>query len=238
MWCTVRDTWTKTSLFTCHVDYFIIVTYTCKPLGLQTGTSNEVELYQLHKVGLTLLHNTGSRSKVLQKGSTFSILGLDQRSREGVVITTSPRLSTAVLEVFPKDKRVDSVLLPIAERHALTVVSTYAPNSNSKYLAFFKSLDGVYHKSWEFSHPVYICYVDLEKAYSCVDLGSYGVNAEYVPGLLLWAIQSLHNQSESYVYIFITKPTYFFSMRIKWRLRVYTVFSQSNATIKVINTFI
>ena len=47
--------------------------------------------------------------------------------------------------------------------------------------------------AWEYAHPVYMCFVDLEKAYDRV-LREYGVR-----GSLLRAIQSLYSQSESCV---------------------------------------
>jgi len=49
----------------------------------------------------------------------------------------------------------------------------------------------------EFAHPVYMCFVDLEKAYDRVPRGIlWGVLGEYgVPGPLVRAIRSLYNQS-------------------------------------------
>ena len=63
------------------------------------------------------------------------------------------------------------------------------------------TLAGLLGGSWEFAHPVYMCFVDFEKAFDHVPQGIlWGVLQDYgVPGLLLRAIQSLYNQSESYV---------------------------------------
>ena len=57
--------------------------------------------------------------------------------------------------------------------------------------------------SWQFDHPVYMCLVDLEKAYDSVPWGIlWGLPKEYgVPELLLLAIESLYNQSKSFVRI-------------------------------------
>jgi len=53
------------------------------------------------------------------------------------------------------------------------------------------------------AHPVYICFVDLEKAYDRVPRGIlWGVLREYgVLGPLVQAIRSLYNQSERCVRI-------------------------------------
>ena len=53
--------------------------------------------------------------------------------------------------------------------------------------------------AWEYAQPVYMCFVDLEKAYDRVPRGVlWGVLWEYgVRGVLLRAIQSLYTQSES-----------------------------------------
>ena len=65
--------------------------------------------------------------------------------------------------------------------------------------------------SWEFDLPVYMCFVDLEKAYDCVLRGAlWGVLREYgVPGSLLRAVRSLYKQSESCVRILGTKSDSF-----------------------------
>jgi len=51
--------------------------------------------------------------------------------------------------------------------------------------------------AWEFAHPIYMCFVDLEKAYDRVPRGIlWGVLREYgVPGPLVHAIWSLYKQS-------------------------------------------
>lgn len=55
--------------------------------------------------------------------------------------------------------------------------------------------------AWEYAHPVYMCFVDLEKAYDRVPREKlWEVLREYgVRGSLLRAIQSLYSQSESCV---------------------------------------
>uniref|UniRef100_A0AAR2LJT3 Reverse transcriptase domain-containing protein n=1 Tax=Pygocentrus nattereri TaxID=42514 RepID=A0AAR2LJT3_PYGNA len=65
------------------------------------------------------------------------------------------------------------------------------------------TLSQIVEGAWEFANPVYMCFVDLEKAYDRVPrdilwevLWEYGV-----PGLLLRAIQSLYSRSESCVRI-------------------------------------
>jgi len=57
--------------------------------------------------------------------------------------------------------------------------------------------------AWEFAHPVYMCFVDLEKSYDRVPRGIlWGVLREYgVPGPLVCAIRSLYEQSASCVRI-------------------------------------
>jgi len=59
------------------------------------------------------------------------------------------------------------------------------------------------------SHPVYMCFVDLEKAYDRVPRGIlWGVLREYgVPGPLVRAIRFLYEQSVSCVRILGTKSS-------------------------------
>ena len=61
--------------------------------------------------------------------------------------------------------------------------------------------------AWEFAHPVYMCFVDLEKAYDRVPREIlWGVLREYgVRGSLLRAIQSMYAQSESCVRVLGSK---------------------------------
>ena len=73
------------------------------------------------------------------------------------------------------------------------------------------TLAGILEKAWEFAYPVYMCFVDLEKAYDRVPreilwevLREYGVR-----GTLLRAIQSLYNQSESCVRVLGSKSDSF-----------------------------
>jgi len=69
------------------------------------------------------------------------------------------------------------------------------------------TLAGLLRGSWESEHPVYMCFVDLEKAYDRVPRGIvWGLLREYgVPELLLRAIRSLYNKSRSCVRILGTK---------------------------------
>ena len=73
------------------------------------------------------------------------------------------------------------------------------------------TLAGLLAGAWEFAHPVYMCFVDLEKAYDRVPRGIlWGVLREYgVPGPLVRAIRSLYKQSESCVRILGTKSSTF-----------------------------
>lgn len=73
------------------------------------------------------------------------------------------------------------------------------------------TLAGLLAGSWEFAHPVHMCFVDLEKAFDRVPRGTlWGVLREYgVPGPLIRAIRSLYNQSESCVRILGTKSSTF-----------------------------
>ena len=71
------------------------------------------------------------------------------------------------------------------------------------------TLAGLLAGAWEFAHPVYMCFVDLEKAYDRVPWGIlWGVLREYgVPGPLVRAIRSLYKQSESCVRILGAKSS-------------------------------
>ena len=73
------------------------------------------------------------------------------------------------------------------------------------------TLAGILEGAWEYAHPVYMCFVDLEKAYDRVPreilwevLWEYGVR-----GALLRAIQSLYAQSMSCVRVLGTKSGLF-----------------------------
>jgi len=61
------------------------------------------------------------------------------------------------------------------------------------------------------AHPVYVCFVDLEKAYDCVPQGIlWGILREYgLSGPLVRVIWSLYKQSESCVRILSTKSRTF-----------------------------
>ncbi len=74
-----------------------------------------------------------------------------------------------------------------------------------------QALAGLLGQSWEFSHAVYMSFVDLEKANNLVPQGVlWGVLREYgVLGPLLRTIWSLYNQSESCVRILGTKSNTF-----------------------------
>ena len=65
--------------------------------------------------------------------------------------------------------------------------------------------------AWEYAYPVYMCFVDLEKAYERVSREIlWGVLREYgVRGSLLRAIQSLYAKSESCVRILVSKSDSF-----------------------------
>ena len=65
--------------------------------------------------------------------------------------------------------------------------------------------------AWEYAHPVYMCFVDLEKAYDRVPREIlWGVLWEYgVRGALLRAIQSLYAQSKSCVQVHGNKSDLF-----------------------------
>uniref|UniRef100_A0AAQ4S6N9 Reverse transcriptase domain-containing protein n=1 Tax=Gasterosteus aculeatus aculeatus TaxID=481459 RepID=A0AAQ4S6N9_GASAC len=72
-------------------------------------------------------------------------------------------------------------------------------------------LSRIIEGAWEYAHPVYMCFVDLEKAYDRVPreilwevLREYGVR-----GSLLGAIQSLYAQSESCVRVLGSKSKAF-----------------------------
>ncbi|XP_075957732.1 E3 ubiquitin-protein ligase CBL-B-B isoform X1 [Anarhichas minor] len=64
---------------------------------------------------------------------------------------------------------------------------------------------------WEFAQPVYMCFVDLEKAFDRVPRGFlWGVLREYgVPDPLQWAIRSLYDCSRSCVRILCNKSDTF-----------------------------
>ena len=73
------------------------------------------------------------------------------------------------------------------------------------------TLAGILEKAWEYAYPIYMCFVDLEKAYDRVPrevlwevLREYGVR-----GSLLRAIQSLYAQSESCVRVLGSKSESF-----------------------------
>uniref|UniRef100_A0A8C6M1L2 Reverse transcriptase domain-containing protein n=1 Tax=Nothobranchius furzeri TaxID=105023 RepID=A0A8C6M1L2_NOTFU len=57
--------------------------------------------------------------------------------------------------------------------------------------------------AWEFAQPVYMCFVDLEKAFDRVPRGAlWVVLREYgVPGPLIWAVRSLYDRCQSLVRI-------------------------------------
>ena len=80
------------------------------------------------------------------------------------------------------------------------------------------NLTGILEKAWEYAYPVYMCFVDLEKAYDRVPrevlwevLREYGVR-----GTLLRSIQSLYSQSESCVRVLGSKSNSF-SVRVGLR---------------------
>ena len=86
-----------------------------------------------------LMEDCGRRSVTLPGGS----LGSTSGARAGVGILTSPRLSAAMLEFTPVDKRVASLRVRVIGGKTLTVVCAYAPNHSSEYSAFLETLNGV-----------------------------------------------------------------------------------------------
>ena len=66
-------------------------------------------------------------------------------------------------------------------------------------IPFGRILEG----AWEFAQPVYMCFVDLEKAFHRVPRGVlWGVLREYgVPDPLIGAVRSLYDQCQSLVHI-------------------------------------
>uniref|UniRef100_A0AAQ4PCE6 Reverse transcriptase domain-containing protein n=1 Tax=Gasterosteus aculeatus aculeatus TaxID=481459 RepID=A0AAQ4PCE6_GASAC len=73
------------------------------------------------------------------------------------------------------------------------------------------TLSRIKEGAWEYAHPVYMCFVDLEKAYDQVRREKlWEVLREYgVRGSLLGAIQSLYAQSESCVRVLGSKSKAF-----------------------------
>uniref|UniRef100_A0A8C9TQF7 Reverse transcriptase domain-containing protein n=1 Tax=Scleropages formosus TaxID=113540 RepID=A0A8C9TQF7_SCLFO len=73
------------------------------------------------------------------------------------------------------------------------------------------TLSQIIEGAWEFANPVYMCFVDLEKAYDRVPREIlWEVLREYgVPGPLLRAIRALYIQSESCVHILGIKSSLF-----------------------------
>uniref|UniRef100_A0A3B5Q8Y2 Reverse transcriptase domain-containing protein n=1 Tax=Xiphophorus maculatus TaxID=8083 RepID=A0A3B5Q8Y2_XIPMA len=65
------------------------------------------------------------------------------------------------------------------------------------------TLGRVLEGAWEFAQPVYMCFVDLEKAFDRVPRGAlWGVLREYgVPGPLIRAVRSLYDRCQSLVRI-------------------------------------
>ena len=65
------------------------------------------------------------------------------------------------------------------------------------------TLSRVLEGAWEFAQPVYMCFVDLEKAFDRVPRGAlWGVLREYgVPGPLIRAVRSLYDRCQSLVRI-------------------------------------
>ena len=71
--------------------------------GKEPELVREVERYWLDLVGLASMHSIGSGSKLLERGWTLFFSGVAKgvRCRVGMGILTSPRLSAAVLGVYP-----------------------------------------------------------------------------------------------------------------------------------------
>uniref|UniRef100_A0A8C4S0K5 Reverse transcriptase domain-containing protein n=1 Tax=Erpetoichthys calabaricus TaxID=27687 RepID=A0A8C4S0K5_ERPCA len=73
------------------------------------------------------------------------------------------------------------------------------------------TLSRVLEGAWEFTQQVYMCFVDLEKAFDCVPRGiQWGVLREYgVPDRLIRTVWSLYNRCQSLVRIAGSKPNPF-----------------------------
>uniref|UniRef100_A0A8C6P1M8 Reverse transcriptase domain-containing protein n=1 Tax=Nothobranchius furzeri TaxID=105023 RepID=A0A8C6P1M8_NOTFU len=65
------------------------------------------------------------------------------------------------------------------------------------------ALRGILEGEWEFAQPVYMCFVDLEKAFDRFPRRAlWGVLQEYgVPGHLIWVVRSLYDRCQSLVRI-------------------------------------
>lgn len=114
--------------------------------------------------------------------------------------------------------KVDSMVLerrvrPIAEPQIKEEQCGFYPGHGTTDQIF--TLARILERAWEYAHLVYMCFVDLEKAYDRVPreilwevlrevLGEYGVR-----GSLLRAIQSLYVQSESCVQVLCSKSDSF-----------------------------
>uniref|UniRef100_A0A8C6M0A0 Reverse transcriptase domain-containing protein n=1 Tax=Nothobranchius furzeri TaxID=105023 RepID=A0A8C6M0A0_NOTFU len=70
---------------------------------------------------------------------------------------------------------------------------------------------GILEGAWEFAQPVYMCFVDLEKAFDRVPRGAlWGLLREYgVPGPLIRAVRSLYDRCQSLVRIAGSKSSSF-----------------------------
>merc|ERR1711991_714957 len=82
----------------------------------------------------------------------------------------------------------------------------------------FRVLEG----AWEFAQPVYMCFVDLEKAFDRVPRGFlWGVLREYgVPDSLVRAVRSLYDRCQSLVRIAGSKSDSFpVSTQSTWGLQ-------------------
>lgn len=106
--------------------------------------------------------------------------------------------------------KVDSRVLerrvwPIAEPQIEEEQCGFCPGHGTTDQIF--TLARILEGAWDYAHPVYMCFVDLEKAYDRVPreilwevLWEYGVR-----GSLLRASQSLYIQSESCVQVLCSK---------------------------------
>uniref|UniRef100_A0A8C5CGF6 Reverse transcriptase domain-containing protein n=1 Tax=Gadus morhua TaxID=8049 RepID=A0A8C5CGF6_GADMO len=138
---------------------------------------------------------SGTVPKELQTGVVVPLFKKgDQRvcaNNRGITLLSLPgKVYSKVLE-----RRVRPIVDPLIEEEQ----SGFRPGRGTTDQLF--TLARILEGAWEYAHPVYMCFVDLEKAYDRVPreklwevLWEYGVK-----GSLLRAIQSLYSQSESCV---------------------------------------
>uniref|UniRef100_A0A6Q2YV91 Protein kinase domain-containing protein n=1 Tax=Esox lucius TaxID=8010 RepID=A0A6Q2YV91_ESOLU len=132
------------------------------------------------------------------------IMLLSRESVATVGLIFEDRESPNSFQPFKHKSLFQSICLCTIRRH-ITLILTYITTDQLFTLA--RILEG----AWEYAHLVYMCFVDLEKAYDWVPqeilwdaLREYGVRRS-----LLRAIQSLYVQSESCVQVLCSKSDSF-----------------------------